>query len=532
MEKEYYIFLFDRILLCCKEAPANISLKKKKGKEDEMMYVIKGNIFITAVSDVKDTSRPEESFFELKVYWREMNSLETFNLKCRNIEQLNLWKGRLDLCIKREKNQGRPFSMDEIGKEMAYIQDQTVNDNSSRSVSMIQPISYGESVGNLSQMRASIQNSNNDFGAQVNKAFAQNRKSATNVGSKDELHKSGESSYNSTPYSLMRTNNSSISQEYLSTSAKKGQQLKLIRPNLASDDKGRSISSEEIYSAGTDWKSNQTVLRKPDFPRSPSEYARKPSDFSRLSTDMRPAQAHSRKPSDVKTEQLNEVGPSPIKSAPLPPPPSYGLPQVPAMNTRNDREMPRYSAHVTDNNVSKKAPPPTPHKKPGPPPISALPPPPPVALPPAPPTRYNMTADPYTRSDDSSLKYNHHLSSSASRSGPFTELQRNSMEARSGHNMIGSTTPLIKVKTYFGTDIFILAVSLDCTFIELTSKIENKIRLSGTEIPSNSRMKLKYKDDDGDFISISGDDDLSLAFQAQGGSHEKPAVTIYAEIYS
>jgi hypothetical protein len=56
-----------------------------------------------------------------------------------------------------------------------------------------------------------------------------------------------------------------------------------------------------------------------------------------------------------------------------------------------------------------------------------------------------------------------------------------------------------------------------------------KIRLSGEgAIPEGQKLKLKYKDEDGDYISIAGGDDLFLAIDSQ---RTKSAITIYVELY-
>jgi PB1 domain len=92
-----------------------------------------------------------------------------------------------------------------------------------------------------------------------------------------------------------------------------------------------------------------------------------------------------------------------------------------------------------------------------------------------------------------------------------------------------SSVPLLKVKTHYGTDIFILAIPADCAFSDMVEKVERKIRLSGAPVPENRRMKLKYKDQDGDFISIHGDDDLALAFEAQSSMTDRSVVNICVE---
>ena len=86
------------------------------------------------------------------------------------------------------------------------------------------------------------------------------------------------------------------------------------------------------------------------------------------------------------------------------------------------------------------------------------------------------------------------------------------------------------MKTHYGNDIFILAVqSSGCKFDDILEKIERKIRICGAPMPEGRRIKLRYKDDEGDFITINTDDDIEMAFEMARKTTEKGTVTIMAE---
>ncbi|KAJ3056671.1 hypothetical protein HK097_005348 [Rhizophlyctis rosea] len=101
-DRDYHLFLFEGILLCCKDLG-----KKKKKKKDAMMevttYSLKGNIYVTSIAEVVDSSKPQNQHFLIKVFWRDGPNMESFALKCRNIEQVKLWKGRLDELLMQER---------------------------------------------------------------------------------------------------------------------------------------------------------------------------------------------------------------------------------------------------------------------------------------------------------------------------------------------------------------------------------------------------------------------------------------------
>jgi len=89
------------------------------------------------------------------------------------------------------------------------------------------------------------------------------------------------------------------------------------------------------------------------------------------------------------------------------------------------------------------------------------------------------------------------------------------------HRYIPISTGFMKVKTHYGNDIFIIAVSTSTTFADLYSKVERKIRLGNegkdgvlSMTSSPCPLKIRYKDEDGDFITINTDEDILMAFEA------------------
>jgi len=71
----------------------------------------------------------------------------------------------------------------------------------------------------------------------------------------------------------------------------------------------------------------------------------------------------------------------------------------------------------------------------------------------------------------------------------------------------------IKV-SYENQDFIIVAPSMGCTYEELMSKIERKIRLTARNTNDNRPLRIRFKDEDNDFVSILTDSDISYAFEA------------------
>jgi len=82
-------------------------------------------------------------------------------------------------------------------------------------------------------------------------------------------------------------------------------------------------------------------------------------------------------------------------------------------------------------------------------------------------------------------------------------------------------SPPIKVKVHYGEDLFVISVPRSMEYDDLLDKVGKKIRLCGPRrdgIP----LRVKYRDEDGDLVSLASNEDVQLAFEA---SH----VTLYVQ---
>ncbi|KAI9484052.1 MAG: hypothetical protein EXX96DRAFT_560649 [Benjaminiella poitrasii] len=73
----------------------------------------------------------------------------------------------------------------------------------------------------------------------------------------------------------------------------------------------------------------------------------------------------------------------------------------------------------------------------------------------------------------------------------------------------------IKVKLNFNDGIYVIVTNHEVTFFELMEKVDKKIRLVANLKPTDL-LRLKYQDEDGDFITINSDDDVQMAFESRG----------------
>jgi cell division control protein 24 len=75
----------------------------------------------------------------------------------------------------------------------------------------------------------------------------------------------------------------------------------------------------------------------------------------------------------------------------------------------------------------------------------------------------------------------------------------------------------IKIKLSYNSGIYVIVCSLAISFMDLMDKVEKKIKLVSNLQPHDV-LRLKYQDEDEDFITVNSDDDVQMAFESRGGS--------------
>ena len=88
-----------------------------------------------------------------------------------------------------------------------------------------------------------------------------------------------------------------------------------------------------------------------------------------------------------------------------------------------------------------------------------------------------------------------------------------------------STSGAVKVKVHFHEDIFVIQVARVTEYNELVEKVGKKIRLCGRD-RDDGPLRVKYRDEDGDMVSLGSTEDVQMAFEAYrpGGQ-----VTLYVQ---
>jgi cell division control protein 24 len=82
----------------------------------------------------------------------------------------------------------------------------------------------------------------------------------------------------------------------------------------------------------------------------------------------------------------------------------------------------------------------------------------------------------------------------------------------SGDSDMGLPTQL-KVKVNCDGNYVTLVVAFNITFRSLTDRIDAKVGRFSNNAIARGTMRLRYRDEDGDFVTIDSDEDIQVAFQ-------------------
>jgi len=540
VEQLYGIYLFESLILCCKE-----SLKdKRRSKHDTVMQDIKGKIYSTSISDVEDCSDPDHADFELKVFWNEGE--ESFMLKCRNIEQVQLWRDRISACATGNTSGiGTRRSADymNMGKRSSFRR--TV-----QSITAVRRVSHGHMEHDKKTISL----------PSISKL------------TKNEIGPRGSSIY------FRKQDSGERYQSMMSPSISKTHEIPSVVPERRTSATNNPIRNQHARDREQHLPPKSPSSRKApgpplvSLPRPPSSALPPGPPSSNLSS----APPSGSLPPGPPSSNLSSA---PLSSSLPPGPPTSALPHGPPISALPPGPP---SAGLPPG-------PPTSALPPGPPSGKLHPGPPSSALPPGPPSG---SLPPGPQSGDSSslphLKKKDQHSSKASKPGDIqtsypvsrgptsaglkppksplpqppalssakaaSNLPQTSKSMMSSAPVASGTLPmnppgkslsavqnnrrpsrtfgsmLIKMKIHYGDLIFILAVPCHgAKYEEVLEKVERKIKICGASMPENRRINLKYRDDDGDFVTLNTDEDIDMAFNMARVSSDKGSIVIQAE---
>lgn len=113
-------------------------------------------------------------------------------------------------------------------------------------------------------------------------------------------------------------------------------------------------------------------------------------------------------------------------------------------------------------------------------------------------------------SSQSSSDYSGHASPITPYGSSESSLLRGSRSQ--GFDNLSNTNLNVKVKVHFHEDIFVIQVPLATEYSDLVERVGRKIRLCGPR-RDDGPLRVKYRDDDGDLVSLGSTEDVQMAFE-------------------
>jgi hypothetical protein len=75
-------------------------------------------------------------------------------------------------------------------------------------------------------------------------------------------------------------------------------------------------------------------------------------------------------------------------------------------------------------------------------------------------------------------------------------------------------TSALKVKIIYGNDMFVVVVPSNVTYAQLVQKVRHKLSVC-SNVDRDGPLRLKYQDEDDDYITISSDEDVAMAVESR-----------------
>ncbi|KAI0066248.1 hypothetical protein BV25DRAFT_1975938 [Artomyces pyxidatus] len=506
VDREYHVFLFERIILCCKEAPAvgpnkkvgksNSILKKPQGapaatppppgssKKRTTPLLLKGRIYLNNVTEAKSTSGGGS--YSVQIWWKGDDDLEFFTLRCRNEEQVRQWETQVKRLIERAAMRR---ASERSTSRLAY---QITNSSNPRAPSMHERPYQANGTTSLPSHPY----------ANGGRTFRQSNPYGEESGASNGFYGGGpvgypphdgfdpDDDYEDYPPTL------SPSSGRATPSERRGGSVTPILEQLNPGYERPRAQTEDANGAMlSQWRQNNASgpLAINGLPSGPSP--RPPA--TRLNSTMSYASDSSFGPgmrqSTGRPPLRSQFSSTRLRSTYETNEPRAASPQVPVIANPIHRSR---SASQPSAYTPKTAPPPPP-------------------LPTNGWDRSKVSTETKRSSGGSSgssgsAEDSGYSPNSSSPITPFGSTD-SSLAGRSSLASYESGRGSVKVKVHFGNDIFVIQVPRATEYHELVERVGKKIRLCGPR-RDDGPLRVKYEDEEGDLISMRSTEDVDMAF--------------------
>lgn len=504
VDREYHVFLFERIILCCKEDTSVAGTSRKAGKSNSILkkpqangpalsgstggskkkmtpLLLKGRIYLNNVTDAKVV---QPGSYSLNIWWKGDDDLEFFTLRCRNEEQVKQWETAVKRLIEkvamRRASERSSSRLTHFSSPSGYNSPNLRNGAHDRGfpsnpVPLISPHPYAN--GSRSYRQSS------PYEDHV-------------VGNGTNGHAGGPSGY--PPHGGFDLDDD-LEDHSATISPTSGRATPLdgrrgaMTPGFDqyySYERPRALTEDANGPALSQWRSNVPGLPSGPSPRIPHAHIGSTMSYASEPGFGAGPRAHSGRP-QLRTQYSSSRlrpphdGGEPRSEAPSP------LSTVPVVSPLSrTRSASQPSAYV---------------------PMAA------AAAPPLPSNGWDRTQGSTStttkRSSSSSQSTGDDSTTYSPNSlSPITPFgsSDSSLSGTVGRSSTSYEVP-VKVKVYFGSDIFVIQVVRAIDYGELVERVGKKIRLCGPR-RDNGPLRVKYEDEEGDLISMRSTEDVEMAF--------------------
>ncbi|KAH8828393.1 hypothetical protein DL96DRAFT_1464086 [Flagelloscypha sp. PMI_526] len=527
IDREYHVFLFEKIILCCKEAIPQLNGSKKSSKNNSILkkqpsvttaglpngqpqqrkntpLLLKGRIFLGNVTQAvpvpsrASTGSGIPATYPLAVWWKGDDDLEYFTLRCRREDQMRQWESQINRLIR--ESAVRRASDRSQGSSISTMSPMSGAPNSTNPRAFRQPPPGQPSYGHYSSASQSgFPSYPNGYGrdSQYRQESSYPQGPGPNGypphgGFEFEPDEDDYEDYPSTYGGTMSGRGTPMGRRgnAMSMPAEQRSGSGYDRPRANTEDTNGPIMAQ--------WRSTNGAPPPPPgaaLPMNPAQ--QRPSGPGRINSSMSNMSGTSytsdasfgneaRRPqlrSKFSTTRLNSAyddGDQYRRGSP-----------APSMNSVSGAPLNRSrSASQPQAYVPKQT--------------SVAPP-----LPNGPyPPRSTTSMGTNKRSSGSSQDTGDSSDYSPAGSSPITPFGSSdgSLSMRRDHE------PPVKVKVHFHEDIFVIQVSRLTEYDDLVEKVGKKIRLCGPR-RDDGPLRVKYRDEDGDMVSLGSTEDVQMAFE-------------------
>ncbi|EMD37491.1 hypothetical protein CERSUDRAFT_114133 [Gelatoporia subvermispora B] len=513
VDREYHVFLFEKIILCCKECPLPPPNGKKVGKSNSILkkpttplplspggagpskqkntpLLLKGRIFLNNVTQA--VSKTTAGTYSLAVWWRGDDDLEFFTLRCRNEEQLRHWENSLNKLIQDTANRRNSERSAQRQTQLANLAAQSRSNRASNG-----PSGQTLSMSSHSPISTSPVTPGLPIGRSMRHPYAIDESSPTTSTpippSLQAGHVHGPQGY--PPHDGFDVDQEDDYEDYPPTSALpasgRGTPIGNRRPETSSGYPLPARNSAHTISSYPNNVGYPGSIGRPSVSRNTSSFA---SDVGSFGPGVAQSRGSLRSQfSSTKLKSSYDQAESRLSSGSTL---NSGV-SVP-MRSRSASQP---SAYV---------------------PINSLPPPPLPSAPWADRTLgHNKRGSGSSQSTGDSSDSSPHTSSSpitpygSSESSLQGLPGARPLHGNSADHLVNSAVGSlpVKVKVHFHEDIFVIQVPRSTEYAELVEKVGKKIRLCGPR-RDDGPLRVKYKDEDGDLVSLGSTEDVQMAFES------------------